>query len=187
MKNLLFSIVVIFFTTILFVSFILDREEKEKNRTNVRFWSRLWLPPLLAFFILLPVIVGTFIYFLFVKGTSFYFDRLLSFQDNSTIFTTSLWIIVSLFLCEYLFHPLFKEIIYTFFKKHQEHLFVLTHVLFDSFVIYLILNLVPGVTINGYVIAFILSLGLFILDSFFEMGSFFIYKRGKKGINHEGH
>lgn len=187
MKTLLISIVVIFFSTILFVSYVLDREESEKNETPQGFWSRLWMAPFFSFLILLPVMIGTFFYFLLVKGTSVYLDRLLSFQDNSTIVTTSLWIIVSLFLCEYLFHPLFKEIIYILFKREREHIFSLVLITFDSFIIYLILNLVPGVTVDGYLIAIILSLGLFILDSFIEMGASIFSKRGKKGIKHEGH
>ena len=188
MKTLLISIVVIFFTTILFVSFIMEQEEKDKNKNEAPqgFWSRLWMAPFLSFLILLPVIIGTFLYFLFMKGTSVYLDRLLSFQDNSTIVTTSLWIIVSLFLCEYLFHPLIKEIILILFKKEQEHIFSFVLILFDSLIIYLILNVVPGITFDGYLIAFILSFGLFILDSFIEMGSSLLSKRGKKGIKHEG-
>lgn len=185
MRILLISIIIIFFTTMLFVSFILDQEEK--NETSQGFWSRLWMTPFLSFLILIPVMLGTLFYFLFVKGTSIYFDRLLSFQDNSTIVTTSLWIIVSLFLCEYLFHPLMKEIIYFITKKNQEQISSLAIILFDSFIIYLILNLVPGVTVNGYVIAFILSLGLFILDSFIEKGASLLGKRSKKGIKNEGH
>lgn len=186
LKILLISIVLIFFATLFFVSFIVEQEEKSSKHKPPGFWGRFGLVSLLATLILLPIVIGTGLYFLFVKGTSFYFHRLLTFADNSTILTTSLWIVVTLFICEYLFHPLLRGGLLVLLKKEYQHVVSLTQILFDSFFIYLILNLVPGVTTDGYVIAFVLSLGLFIIDSFVDMGTSILNKKYKKGIKNEG-
>lgn len=186
MKILLISIVIIFFATLLFVSFIVEQEEKASKGKPPGFWGRLGLVSLLTVLILLPIILGTGLYFLFVKGTSFYFRRLLTFENNSTILTTSLWIVVTLFICEYLFHPLLRGGVIILLKKANQHVVTLIQILFDSIFICLILNLVPGVSTDGYAIAFILSLGLFIIDSFVNMGTSLINKKYKKGIKNEG-
>lgn len=186
MKSLFFSIIIVFFSAVIFVSFILDREEQESGDKAPGFWNRLWVVFLLAFLILLPFIIGTGFYFLVVKGTSLYFHRLLSFQDNSTIINTSLWIVITLFLCEYFFHPIINGLSLMLFKKEQPYFISFAQIIFDSFLIYLLLNIIPGVTIESYSIAFILSLGLFIIDSFIEMGSSLFSRKVKKGIKNEG-
>ncbi|WP_027416470.1 hypothetical protein [Aneurinibacillus terranovensis] len=179
MNTFWISLIIVFFAIMWLVNLIINKDEEQEERP--RLLVKLWLVPLLSLLIFFPILAGTAIYYSVVKGTSSLFPNFLHFAGEGSILTTSVWILIALLLCEFVLHPVIYGVGQYIFGPGSSRFLQFATILIDACFIYLIMVLMPGVKIQGFFTAFIISLCLFTLNVVIEDGTALFKKIRRKG------